>query len=627
MCGISGIIHLNKTACEAELKAMSNKMESRGPDSQGFFFDDHVGLAHNRLAIIDLTDAGAQPMTDQESGLVVCFNGEIYNHLEIREQLAKEGVSFSSHSDTETLLKAWKAWGKKAIDHLNGMFAFAIWDPRNKTTFIVRDRLGIKPLYYHKLESGELIFASELKGLTAHSKFKKALNYQAVEDYLSFGHIPDPLTIYQNVHKLPPAHLLEINPQGQLKLDSYWQVSFQHRYQGSFEDAKHEYRQKFEEAVKLQLMSDVPLSGFLSGGVDSSSIVAVMAEHSSEQISTCSIGFEEAKFDESSYALEVAKAYNSKHYTHTETLDEHHLIEQILETYDEPFADSSAVPTLKLCKMARTHCTVALSGDGGDELLGGYSWYQSYLNNLQRKRSIPAALRKPGMGKLLNTMLASLPFSNISKSISKFAEFTNEDFELFMAFQNYMKPFQKQQVYADRFKRELGGYASSNRFIELAQSDRYYDDLSFAQLIDFDCYLPSDILTKTDRASMEHSLEVRVPFLDHTFVEWCSGLPSEFKLQLQQGKYIHKKCMEDKLSQDILYRPKQGFTIPLERWLSEGLRPELNKLRQQSMLYDMGIFEQASFSKQLDQQMRNLKDGRNLWSILLLNKFLEKNFA
>jgi asparagine synthase (glutamine-hydrolysing) len=368
MCGITGILDFRRQTIDAEtLKRMSDSLSHRGPDDCGYHIENSVGLAHRRLSIIDLS-TGKQPIYNETKSVVVVFNGEIFNFMELRAELIRAGHRFSTSTDTEVIVHAWEAWGPACVERFRGMFAFALWDSRQKELFLVRDRLGIKPLYYSPVEKDVFVFASELKGIEQHPAFQGEIDPYAVEDFFAFGYIPDPRTIYQNVYKLPPAHFLRISGELEnLSPTQYWDVPFADKWQCmSEQDAASELVERFRDAVRIRLISDVPLGAFLSGGVDSSAVVAMMAELQPERTTTCSIAFGSADFNEAHYSEEVAKRYRTNHHVKQVEADDFDLIDLLASIYDEPFADSSALPTYRLCEMAREHVTVALSGDGGD---------------------------------------------------------------------------------------------------------------------------------------------------------------------------------------------------------------------------------------------------------------------
>lgn len=625
MCGISGIVDFKQPVSETVLKAMSDTMAHRGPDAQGLFVKDSIGLAHNRLAIIDLT-GGVQPMMDESSGITIIFNGEIYNHLAIRKKLIKEGIAFETTSDTETLLKAWIQWGVESINLLNGMFAFSVWEPKKEKITLVRDRLGIKPLYYMRIKEGSLVYASELKALKAHPLFENKLNSFAIEDYLSSGYVPDHRSIYQNVEKLPPGCFAEFGSDLKFSVKQYWSVSFSNTYKGSFEDAVTEFDQRYCHSVQQQLISDVSLGAFLSGGVDSSSILAVMSEVLENPVLACSIGFDDKKFDEMEYAKAVADKYKAIHEIHQENLDGGDLIKETVDVFDEPFADASSIPTLRLCASMRQHCTVALSGDGGDEALAGYGWYKSYVSAAKLKSSAGFNMISPLFRLSVLERFAVASGLSVRQKLNRLHSLGGDYVEAFLHFSRISTVALRNNLYSDSFKASLDGYQSWMGTKSLVDEKDYCDDLSYAQALDFKNYLPADILTKSDRASMAHSLEVRVPFLDHELIDWCATLPAEFKINGQHGKYILKRAMETRLSNDVLYRPKQGFATPMQEWLLTRFRKDLERMMEFSHLSEYNIFSQKDLSKFIQHELKvGVTQERFLWSLIVIDEFLSRD--
>ena len=600
MCGICGIYNLDGAPVDRNLLArMNDTMVHRGPDGFGLFVDGGIGLGHRRLAIIDL-HTGEQPMATDDGRLQVVFNGEIYNFLELKKELEGCGHRFRTHSDTEVLLHGYRQWGDSMVDRLRGMFAIALWDAPNRRLLLVRDRVGKKPLYYH-FDGRRLVFGSELKAVVADTMVPREMDPAALDAYCSFGYVPSPLSIFRSVRKLPPAHLAVCTPQG-MSLRKYWDLDMRTEPVAVDETrALEELREVFDEAVRLRMISDVPLGAFLSGGVDSSAVVASMAlQGDGAPVRTAAIGFEDKRFNELEFAAIVAKRYGTDHnefVVRPEALD---IIERLVWHFDEPFADSSAVPTWYVSQMARQKVTVALSGDGGDETFAGYVKRYS-MNRMEDgiRQKIPSVIRQGLLGPLARVY----PRADLLPRPLRLKGFLHNlslplDQAYFRDMSFYFKPEMKTQLYTpalatlvevSQAKAVLGSHFANNP---------NPDPVTRVQYVDIKSYLPEDILVKVDRMSMAHSLEVRAPILDHKVMEFAARLPSTLKLKGQESKYIFKKMNEKRLSADILYRKKQGFCVPLDSWL----RNELN-----------GLAQDVLFSGDLDE-LFNRSYVQNLWN-------------
>ncbi len=628
MCGIVGIFDIReKREINRELLSRMNESQyHRGPDEGGLHIEAGLGFGHRRLSIIDLS-SGQQPMISRDNNTVLTFNGEIYNFLDLRKELEDLGYIFQTHCDTEVILYGWQAWGEACVDRLRGMFAFAVWDRDKQTLFIARDRLGVKPLYYAELAGGQFIFGSELKSLKEHPELPKELEPSAIEDYFGFGYIPDPKTIYKNVYKLEPGYCLAIKRGSKTyQPRQYWDVKFSLRTPQDDKSTGYELIERLREAVKIRMVADVPLGAFLSGGVDSSAVVAMMAGLSNEPVNTCSISFGDPAFNESQFAAQVAERYHTAHRVEQVDPNDFSLIDKLAGLYDEPYADSSALPTYKVCELAKRQVTVVLSGDGGDENLAGYRRYRWHTYEEQMRSWLPASIRKPVFG-LLGQVYPKADWApKILRAKSTFESIARDSMEGYFHSVSVQSNELRGKLFSDQFKRDLQGYQAVDvfrRYVEKAPTD---NPLSMVQYLDIKTYLPGDILTKVDRASMAHALEVRVPLLDHKLVEWMAGLQPEMKLRGREGKYIFKKALESYLPDDILYRPKMGFAVPLDAWFKGPLK---NKVRQ-ALLGDTikhcGLFNYSFLEHMINQHQSGLRDYSSpIWSLLMFESFLRTN--
>lgn len=627
MCGIVGIFDLNQNR-EIDrdlLGRMNESLYHRGPNEGGIHTEAGLGFAHRRLSIIDLS-SGQQPLFNKSGTVVVTYNGEIYNFMEIRAELEGKGYEFVTHCDTEVIVYAWEEWGENCVDHFRGMFAFAIWDRPKQTVFLARDRLGVKPLYYSELENGYFIFASELKALQLHPDLPKEMDNTAIEEYFAYGYIPDPKTIYKKVFKLPPGFKLTLRKaQSVPRPVQYWDVPFNQTSTLTQSQAQEELMERIKEAVKIRMVADVPLGAFLSGGVDSSAVVSMMAGLSNDPVKTCSISFGEGQYNESEYAQQVAERYHTEHHVEQVDPDDISLIDRLASLYDEPYADSSALPTYRVCELARKSVIVALSGDGGDENLAGYRRYYWHQSEQRFRDLIPDIIRKPLFGTLGNLYprLDGAPkFLRAKSTLQSIARDTVESYFNIIA---VMPDELRNKLYSEKFKRELQGYNAIEVMRQHSKVAPTKDSLSLIQYLDMKTYLPGDILTKVDRASMAHALEVRVPLLDHKLVEWISTLPPSFKLQGAEGKFLFKKALENHLPNDIMYRRKMGFSIPLTEWFRGKLKDHIRQAILSPGIMDSGYFNQEFLKLMVEQHQSGKEDyGVALWSVLMFEAFLRQ---
>ncbi len=625
MCGLAGI-HLPDGAMpdRALLARMNDALTHRGPDEAGLHVEPGVGLAHRRLSIIDIA-TGQQPLWNEDGSVVVVFNGEIYNFADLARELVAAGHALRTHSDTEVIVHAWEQWGEDCVTRFRGMFAFALWDRNRRTLFLARDRLGIKPLYYARLADGALIFASELKSLLLHPGFRRALDVRAVEDYFAFGYVPEPRTIFTTASKLEPGHTLRVNGARTVGPRRYWDVPFALRANENEADAARELVERLREAVRIRLVSEVPLGAFLSGGVDSSAIVAMMAQVADGPVNTCSISFGEREFDESAHAEQVARQYKTAHSSERVASDDFDLVDGLATLYDEPFADSSALPTWRVCQLARKRVTVALSGDGGDENFAGYRRYRFHLFEERMRSLLPAGLRRPLFG-ALGRGYPKLDWApRVLRGRSTFQSLARDTLEGYLHNVGVVNQENRDRLYGATLKRELQGYNAVEVLRRHAAQAPTDHPLSLVQYLDLKTYLPGDILTKVDRASMAHALEVRVPILDHPFVEWVSGLPPAFKLNDGMGKRIFKRALEPYLSKDILYRPKMGFAVPLAEWFRGPLRDHLRRSLFDGRLAGTGLFDTGFIRRVVDEHQSGRREhSALLWSLLMFERWQEK---
>ena len=571
MCGISGIFEFDpaRTVERDAVHRMNESLRHRGPDDEGIFVEPGIGLGHRRLSIIDVA-GGHQPLSNEDGTVWVMFNGEIYNYEELRHELLSRGHTFTTRSDTEAIVHLYEECGEECFARLRGMFAIVIWDSKQRRLLLARDRVGKKPLYYYA-DRNRLIFGSELKAVLAADGVPRAIDPLAVCDYFSLSYIPAPRTVYKSVRKLQPAHYLVVSANG-LREAAYWRLSFANVQSHTEGEWCELIREHLCEATRVRLMSEVPLGAFLSGGVDSSSVVAMMSRLMGRAVTTCSIGFSAQDYDESAYARQVASQFKADHYEDIVEVEALEVIDKLAWHYDEPFADSSAVPTYYVSKMARRHVTVALGGDGGDENFAGYRRYIFDQMENRMRSFVPEPVRRtvfgplgrwyPGLAWAPRPLRAKATLQSLSRS----------PLEGYFNSISVFRPDEKAHLFTRDFQQQLADYDSLEVLRKHYDEADTTDPLSRIQYVDIKTYLPDDILAKVDRASMAVSLELRAPILDHKFMELVASIPSSMKLRGRNGKYILKKAMEPLLPRDILYRAKQGFAIPLNRWFRRELK-------------------------------------------------------
>ena len=620
MCGIAGIYNFKdkQEVNHRLLQRMTDVIQHRGPDADGVYVNGAIGLGHRRLSIIDLSEAGRQPMFSEDRQLSIVFNGEIYNFQDYRENLQKRGYRFHSKTDTEVILYLYREYGEECVKYLRGMFAFAIWDEQKQQLFLARDRLGQKPLYYY-CDGQRLVFGSELKCLLEDPTIPKEINYEALYDYLVYQYVPSPKTIYKNVYKLPAAHYMVCTPAGIRTIQEYWDLSFSH-----VEDHKSEeyYSEKLisllEEATNIRLMSDVPLGAFLSGGIDSSGVVAMMAKAAGNDVITTSIGFHEKEFDELEYARIVSRKFQTDHFERVAKVETLDILEKVVWHFDEPFADSSSVPTYYVSKLSREKVTVALAGDAGDENFAGYEKYSLDVMENSLRNSIPGLLKQWGIAPLAaiypkwdwlpRYLRAKFFLTNLTVSHAQGFFRTNTHFT----------PDEQHNLFSRDFQRQVGDYDPflvTKQFYDRADTD---DPLSKVLYTDIKTFLPGDILAKVDRMSMANSLEVRAPMLDHKFMEFVATIPSHLKLNGPEKKYILKKALTPYLPHDILYRKKRGFDAPVDQWFRGDLRQVTEETLLSPSSLNRGFFNPDYLTEMWRQhQSKQRNFGYNFWTLLM----------
>jgi asparagine synthase (glutamine-hydrolysing) len=605
MCGIAGIASLSdRPVALEEIRAMCGALLHRGPNAEGIYLGPGIGLGMRRLSIIDL-QTGDQPVGNEDGTIWVVLNGEIYNFRELRRTLARRGHDLSTAGDTETIVHLYEDYGVRCVDHLRGMFAFALWDSRRRRLLLARDRIGIKPLYYAVI-AGRLVFASELKAILQLPEAGRALNWRAVDHLFTFLTTPQTDSIVDGVHKLAPAHTLTASIDRAPCIEQYWDVSFAPDRGRSEDETLEQLRSVLDESVRLHLESDVPLGAFLSGGIDSSAVVATMAQMTSKPVKTFSIGFTEQAYDETPYARTVARALGTEHHELILEPNAIDVMDDLAWYLDEPFGDASALPTYMVSKLAAQHVTVVLSGDGGDELFGGYEKY--VVESRERRHEWPSAARR-----VLALAAQALPDGVRGRNLL-------HHFSL-PAAERYLDAL---MIFRHDARRRL---FSPDVISRIAASDPAIDArrhltcaggewLSRLQYLDIKSYLPLDILTKVDRMSMAHSIEARVPLLDHHVVEFAATLPAEMSLRDGTTKYLFKRAMRGVLPEVVLQRPKRGFAVPLRRWFQGQLAPYVRDLLLSSASRDRGIFNRRDIDRLLTQFGRGRELDLHLWTLI-----------
>lgn len=617
MCGIAGIFDPSGGLGERDgivLRRMTRTLVHRGPDGEGYLIDPWVGLGHRRLSIIDLA-TGRQPLGNEDGSVQIVFNGEIYNYRELQASLEAKGHVFKTQSDTEAMVHAYEEWGVSCLDRFRGMFAFAIWDQRQRRLFLARDRLGKKPLYYAIID-GTLVFASEIKALLVLPGLDRSLDLQALSDYLSLLYIPSPKTIFRQVHKLPPGHYL-VAERDRIDVRQYWDVSFAPREVDG--NPAERLAELLRDSVAMRLRSDVPLGAFLSGGLDSSAVVGLMAGAMSAPVITSSIGFRDAAFNELAYARQVSEHFHTEAHEHMVAPDALEVLDRLVWHYDEPFGDSSAVPTYYVSKLARERVTVALSGDGGDENFAGYRRYYFDVGENVVRNLVPSPFRTPVFGLIGRLYPKADYLPQVLRGKAFLSNVARTPWGAYFYSMSAIHDQDKSRLLNPDVRVSLGGYRSESIFEDLYRVADGPDSLSRIQYIDFKTYLPEDILAKVDRASMAVSLEVRCPILDHRVVEYVASLPSALKLRGTRTKLVFKEAIRGLLPPSILQRPKMGFAVPIGSWLRRDLQ-DLVRERVLAPQAGPAFFDAATVQKFWHEHQSGLRDRTaELWSILMFN--------
>ncbi len=613
MCGIAGFFYRDgsREASLDELKPMLDEIVHRGPDDWGYHLDGPLGFGMRRLSIIDI-ETGQQPVHNEDKTVWAVFNGEIYNFVELRPMLEAKGHRFYTKGDTEVIVHLWEEYGPEFVHHLRGMFGIALWDSRTKQFMLVRDRLGIKPLYYSETARG-LFFGSELKCLLAHSAVKRQPDYDAINAYLELQYIPAPMSAIQGIRKLLPGHYMLLQ-NGRLTIREYWDAPLAPEVNGrSYDDFKEELEAELVRVVKMQLITDVPLGVFLSGGVDSSLVAILMAREMGEPVKSFSIGFDHEEFDELKYARVIAERYETEHHEEIVHADAIDLLPKLVRFYDEPFADSSAIPTYYVSRMARRHVTVVLSGDGGDEIFGGYTRYRDQ-RKYERFDRMLGPLRRPMFGAATKL----LPFPLNKRAILHRLSRSLQD--IYRDQMSFFTPLWLERVAPHPpIDGKRNGVASWDEWWKRAEGNPFLLQLGY---VDMKTYMVDDCLVKTDRASMAASLETRVPFLDHKIVELASKMPLDHKIRGDISKYILKDILRPHVPDGFADRPKMGFGVPLVEWFRRDLRDYVRDRLLSQRARQRGLFDMRFVEQMIDyHQSGRMNLSGMLWALLFLEEW------
>ncbi len=617
MCGICGVLSIlnNTISLDEIVRQMNSALIHRGPDDEGYFFDENIAFGHRRLSIIDLS-TGHQPISNEDESIWIVFNGEIYNFQTLRKQLEDAGHRFSTNTDTEVIVHCYEQYGEECVKYFRGMFAFAIWDKRHKKLMLARDRVGKKPLFYAEVD-GKFLFASELQAFFKLPWIPREVDHQAIDLYLSYGYIPAPFTAFKGIKKLPIASYLVLQD-GKIKVERYWNLEYLPKLTISEEDACEHTMELLKEAVKLRMISDVPLGAFLSGGVDSSAIVALMSQLSDKPVETFSIGFEESAYNELDYARMVAQKFNTNHHefmVHPRALD---ILPKLVRHYGEPYADSSAIPTFYVSSETSKYVKIALNGDGGDENFAGYERYFAH-RMAQIYQKIPTTIRKIiERGVFLLPGTASTR-SNVS-NLKRFCAFANMPIEKrYIAWMRFVNIDIKPGFYSPEFVANINILESERMVEQLFCQTQGLDIIDSAMSVDVNFCLPYDLMVKVDITSMINSLEARSPFLDHHLMEFSAKLPSSYKLHGRIHKYILKKALKGILPDEILTRRKRGFSIPIDSWFRGELKSLLYDTVFSSRALQRGYFNTNKLHQIAQEHDTGQKThGSLLWALLML---------
>jgi asparagine synthase (glutamine-hydrolysing) len=618
MCGIAGKLYFDaaRPVERPVLEAMNRVLAHRGPDDEGLFADGPIGLAHRRLSIVDLSPAGHQPMASPGGALWITFNGEIYNFPELRKELESRGVVFRSHTDTEVLLALWELDGPACLERLSGMFAFGLWDSRRRTLVLARDRVGKKPLYYY-VDDRKALFASEPKGIYADPDVPARANLDAIDAYLTYGYVPAPESAFRGLARVPPGHYVEIGASGRVTTTRYWRLAFRPKLEVTEERACEMLEDHLREAVRRRLIADVPLGAFLSGGIDSSLVVALMSELTDRPVKTFSIGFEDEAYNELSWARMVASRYHTEHHEFVVKPDAIAVLPQIVWHYNEPYADSSAIATYYLSELARRHVTVALSGDAGDENFAGYERYRLHL--VTTRLDLLSRVGKRAIGVAVRALPAT-PWTSRSGRLRRYwLDAMTESRRRYGRWMTILPEGVKAELYSPWFREATAGGDPMDVLLSayaLADTPDLLDAMLGADIL---TYLPDDLLVKMDIACMAHGLETRSPMVDHALVEFAARLPSDLKLRHGVKKYLLKRVAQSRIPASILDRPKQGFGVPIAEWLRGPLRDLLHDTLFGQAARERGLFEPHMLRRLIHEHDHNIGERHpQLWALLML---------
>jgi asparagine synthase (glutamine-hydrolysing) len=626
MCGIAGIVDVQDRPVEPLLlRRLCQVLAHRGPDDEGYYTNGPVALGQRRLAILDLA-GGRQPMSNEDRTVWVTFNGEIYSFQELRQRLEGLGHRFATRSDTEVIVHAYEQYGAGCVKELRGMFAFALWDQPRQTLLLARDRVGKKPLFYTEVD-GQWVFASELQGLLQHPGLSCQVDWTTVDDYLTYGYIPAPKTIFHGVYKLPPAHYLtlKLGADGAggraVHIERYWRLAYEPKLKLREEEAAEGLLEVLTEAVRLRMVADVPLGALLSGGIDSSIVVALMSQLSDRPVKSFSIGFDEQEFDELSYARLVAQQYATEHQEFVVRPNALDVLPTLVRHYGEPFADSSAIPTYYVARLTREHVKVALTGDGGDECLAGYERYAGG-EVADRYQRIPALIRRLGIEPLSRLIPEGAPRRSRLRQAKRFLQVAGQPApQRYQRWIGYLPRQQRAELYTPEFHEQLAGYQAEGWLLGIWErvAREGLESLDRMLAVDVESYLPYDLLVKMDIASMANSLEVRSPFLDHKLMEFCARLPCAYKLSGLTLKYLLKKAGARLLPAQTRTRRKMGFGVPVAHWMRGELRPWVEDLLLSPRALKRGYFEPEALRQLVDGHLEGREDrSLELWALLWL---------
>ncbi|HEX8163333.1 MAG TPA: asparagine synthase (glutamine-hydrolyzing) [Pyrinomonadaceae bacterium] len=625
MCGIVGIVRRGGRSVDGGvLASMCDAIRHRGPDDDGFYLRESVGLGMRRLAIIDLA-LGKQPIANEGETAWIVFNGEIYNYLEVRANLEKLGHRFHTNSDTEAIVHAYDEYGADCVKHLRGMFAFAIWDERTEELFLARDRVGKKPLLYSLTPAGDLVFGSEFRALLRHPEVGRDVDYEALHHYLTFMCVPAPLTAFKAIRKLEPGHTLRFTRGGEIRCERYWEPDFNRKEKWTEEEAGERAVEVLREAVRVRLMSEVPLGAFLSGGIDSSAVVALMSEESAAPVKTFSIGFEEQDFSELHHARRVAERVGADHHEFVVRPDAMEVLPTLVEHYGEPYADSSAIPTYYVSRETRRHVTVALNGDGGDECFAGYERYAA-MQLAETYRRVPAPLREGLIRQLVELMPSSELRRSRVRDVKRFARAASlPAVERYLRWVSVFDSEAKDSLYADEFRARMRPHRAADFIAPWFARANGAGVVDAALLADTMTYLPNDLLVKVDIASMANSLEARSPFLDHHVIEFAASLPAALKLRGRTTKYLLKKVLRKLVPVENLERRKQGFGVPIGHWFRGEMRGFLQETLLSEKHLRRGLFKPEAVRRLVEDHVAGRADhSHRLWTLLMLELWFEK---